>query len=270
MQNRTTMAVVAALFMTALYAVQVFSAPEQAKQAVVSKKGVSKEASPQAAVAGNGAAVPANAEKINSPDSGKKSADSLPPVTTAPQCTVKIISDPAGAAVYVDDSLQGTAPLSIAGIAPGNHVLTLKKKGCFLKKADITVDSTATAKEFSFVLLQPGFLKVETTPSGAELWIDDKKEGTTPYETDRIKPGDHSVKLQLNNYTSQERTVKIENSGRDSLKITLEYSRAYKDELAATQAVKERERNERMYLGIVSGIFVVGALILVFIEGMGQ
>lgn len=210
-----------------------------------------------------------NAAKKVTPDSVSKPADSLPLQAAVPQCTLTIKCDPAGAAVYIDDSLKGTAPLSITGIAPGNHMLTLKKKGFFLKKAEVTVDST-TAKELSFVLLQPGFLKVETMPSGADLWIDDKKEGTTPYETDRIKPGDHTVKVVLNKYAPQERPITISNGGRDSLKLVLDYTRAYKEEMAVAQATQEREHKERMYLGIVSGLFVLGALVLVIVEAMGQ
>jgi hypothetical protein len=246
-----TAVIAACFYATALFAGATFSAPGSGKQDVGSKKDTS--ALQTAAV-----------------DSTKQPVDTLLAQPAMPQCTLSIKSDPAGAAVYLDDSLKGESPLLIPEVAPGNHILTLKKKGCFLKKAEITVDSATTSKELSFVLLQPGSLTIETIPAGAELWIDNKKEGTTPYQTGTIKPGDHSVKVSLERYVPQERTVTIDNGGRDSLKLTFEYTPEYKKELAAVQAAQTRQLKERTYLGIVSGLFVLGALVLVFIEAMGQ
>lgn len=262
MHNRIFMATVVNFCIALIYAAQVFAAtgPETRK---VPQKGVAA----QGVQAGNPAAA-ATAKPV-SPDTTGKPADSVPVQPVVTQYTLKINCDPAGAAVYIDDSLKGEAPLSIAGVAPGKHVLTLKKKGFFLKKAELLVDSS-TAKDLSFVLLQPGYLKIETVPPGAELWIDDKREGSTPYETDRIKPGDHTVKVTLGKYAPQEGNVTISNGGRDSLKLVLEYTRAYKEEMAAAQAAQAKEHRERMYLGIVSGLFVIGAIVLVFVEAMGQ
>lgn len=253
MRNRKRIAVVMFISMLSFFTLRAVAAPGQSPTGVEKQKSVStKRGSP-------------------APDSVKTATDSLPAqVAPAPQCTLIIKTDPAGAVVYIDDSLKGESPLSITGVLPGNYTLTLKKKGCFLKKAEITVDSTTKAKELSFVLLQPGFLKVETTPSGAELWIDNKKEGATPYQTDRIKPGDHSVKVVLNKYAPQERAITINNGGRDSLMLTLEHTSEYKGEMAADEAAKSRERKERLYLGIVSGVFVFAAIVLVFIEAIGQ
>lgn len=253
MRNRKTIAVVVFISMLSFFAIRAVAAPGQSPTGVEKQKSVSTKSSSSA------------------PDSVKTATDSLPAqVASAPQCTLSIKTDPAGAAVYIDDSLKGETPLTIPGVAPGNYTLILKKKGCFLKKAEIAVDSSTRQKDLAFVLLQPGFLKVESTPSGAELWIDDKKEGTTPYQTDRIKPGDHSIKLTLKKYTPMERTITISNGGRDSLNMTLEYTREYKDEMAAEEAARSREKKERMYLGIVSGVFALGAIVFVFIEAIGQ
>jgi hypothetical protein len=256
-----------ALCLVVFWGVNGYSAPLPVKQNSVS----STVASKQLVAAGSRANDRTkNGSKTPSTDTIGKSADSLPQsAATAPQCTLKIVCDPVGTAVFIDDSLKGDAPISVIGITPGNHVLTLKKKGYFLKKASITVDS-ATVKELSFVLLQPGYLKVETTPAGAELWIDDKKEGTAPFETDRIKPGDHLIKVMLRNYTSQEHTVTISNGGRDTVKLVMEYTREYQQEMAVAQATQVRERKEHLYLGIVSSLFVVGAIVMVFVEAMTQ
>jgi len=203
-------------------------------------------------------------------DTAKPAEDTLAAAVGAvPQCTLKVTSDPAGAALYVDDSLKGESPAVIAGVSPGKHVLTLKKKGCFLKKAEITVDAVPMTA-LSFVLLQPGFLRIETVPAGAEVWIDNKREGAGPYETDRIKPGEHSVKIIAQDYTPLEKSFTVANGGHDTLTLSLKRSRDYLEREAAAQAVKVREHKERVYLSLVSVLFVIGAVVMVFVEAIGN
>jgi hypothetical protein len=62
----------------------------------------------------------------------------------------------------------------------------------------------------------------------------------------------------------------VDNGGRDTLKLVLEYSRAYKEELAIEEATRARAHKERVYLGLVSALFVAGAIALVFAEAIGQ
>ena len=78
------------------------------------------------------------------------------------------------------------------------------------------------------------------------------------------------MKILLNKYVPIEHTLTMANGGRDSLNLAMEYTRAYKEEMAAAQAAQARERKERLYLGIVSAVFELGAITMVFIEGMSQ
>jgi hypothetical protein len=191
------------------------------------------------------------------------------PVSNAALCSLSVSTEPSGASVYVDDSLMGTSPVVLSGLLPGGHMLMLKKKGCFLKKVEITLDP-AGKNEFSFVLLQPGLLKVISEPAGAEVWIDEKREGVTPYQTDRIKPGDHVITLALRDYVTAEKKVTMANGGMDTVTVTLERTRAFKEQIARAQVVKEREHRERVYLGLVSALFIAGAALMVFLEAIAE
>jgi hypothetical protein len=183
--------------------------------------------------------------------------------------SLTVTTDPAGALVFLDDSLKGESPCTINGILPGGHILTMKKKGYYLKKAEIAADSTLP-QELAFALLQPGLLKVLSNPSGAEVFIDGKKDGSTPYENDKMKPGDHAVRITLKQFVSLDRTIKTGSGTHDTLQVVLLHTAAYSDSVAAASRAAEKARKNHDALGIVSGIFVLCALILVVVEVANQ
>lgn len=194
-------------------------------------------------------------------------ADSLAAVPKA--YSLRVLTDPDSAAVLLDDSLRGVSPCTLNTIAPGGHVLTLRKKGFYLKKAEISVDS-ASPQELSFVLLKPAFLRVTSDPSGAVLSLDGNREGSTPYENDKIKPGNHSVKLELKQYASVQKTVSCASGGRDSLQVTLEHTQAWGDSVARARKTMEKLHKEKSIFAIVSGIFCLCAIVLVVLEANRQ
>jgi hypothetical protein len=181
----------------------------------------------------------------------------------------KVVTDPDSAAVFLDDSLKGWSPCLISGAAHGSHILTLKKKGYYLKKAEIAVDSTL-AQELSFVLLKPAFLRIISDPAGAMLALDGKGEGVTPYENNKVKPGDHVVKVTLTQYVPVEQTVSVKSGGSDTLRFALEHTAAYKDSVAAVQQTAEKLKKERSMFSIVSALFCLCGVILVVIEASNQ
>lgn len=175
-----------------------------------------------------------------------------------------VTSDPAGALVSLDDSLRGESPCRVTGVPAGKHVLTIKKKGFYLKRAEIVVDS-ALGKELSFSLLRPGFLRIESDPAGASLSIDGKIEGITPYQNDKVKPGEHIVKLELKHYAPLERTITMENGGRDTVRCTLDHSAVYNDSVTASRRKEMRSGRERVASGIASALFCLGAAIMILV-----
>jgi hypothetical protein len=213
----------------------------------------------------------AAAKRIPAADSTKHKADSSVSRDSAalqPR-TLDVITDPSGAHVFLDDSLKGESPTTITGIANGPHVLTIKKKGYYLKKAEITADSTLP-HELAYTLLQPGTLKILSNPAGADVMLDGKKEGITPYENDKVKPGDHIVNLTLQQYAPYEKSVKTGSGTHDTLQINLDHTVAFKDSVAAATRRADKARKDRNTLGLVSGIFGLFVLVLVFFEIASQ
>jgi hypothetical protein len=228
------------------------SSPVMQQKAALKKKNVQKK--PDSAVS-----------LVRLQDSLKAAADSL----ARKLFSFRVVTDPESASVFLDDSLKGVSPCSLSTVAPGNHILTLKKAGHYLKKAEITVDS-ASPPIVSFVLLKPAFLSVICDPAGAVLSIDGKNEGITPYENDKVKPGDHTLKVELKQYATAEKAVSIKNGGRDTVRFTLEHTAAYMDSVQAARQTMEKLHKDRFVFTVVSAIFCFCAILLVVVEANNQ
>jgi hypothetical protein len=182
---------------------------------------------------------------------------------------IHVITQPESAQVFLDDSLKGVSPCSVANVIPGAHELILKKVGCYLKKAQIVVDS-ATPQEYSYTLLQPAFMRVESEPSGAEVAIDRKKTGVTPWESDKIKPGDYTVKMELASYRPVEKKVTVASAGHDTLRTVLVHTEEYQDSIAAVRLAETKAKKEHFNGTLASALFVLGALVVLVMELMND
>ena len=121
-------------------------------------------------------------------------AETGEPVRPPPACparepatgAVRVVTEPAGAAVELDGRLLGPAPRREEGVAPGEHVLRCVLAGHVDRSARLEVRPGATTN----VTLRlepapppppaPGTLQVRTVPPGAGLYVDSRFEGTTP------------------------------------------------------------------------------------------
>ncbi|MBN1128847.1 MAG: PEGA domain-containing protein [Chitinispirillaceae bacterium] len=199
-------------------------------------------------------------------------ADTVPPSadTLARKLSAfRVVTEPESAQVYLNDSLRGITPCTVADVVPGIYILALKKVGCYLKKAEITIDSTAE-QEFSFSLLRPAFLRVESDPSGAEVSIDGKKTGISPWENDKVKPGDYTVGVALASYKPAEKKIPVASAGVDTLHFQLERTEAYRDSVVAAQRAAAKAARERFHGMLATALFLLGAVVIVLLEMMND
>lgn len=54
--------------------------------------------------------------------------------------SLKVTSEPSGAAVYVDSVSRGKTPLVLNDVITGNHIVTVKKSGSYTEKSDLYVE----------------------------------------------------------------------------------------------------------------------------------
>lgn len=123
-------------------------------------------------------------------------ASSLPAAATTG--TLQIATDPPGARVSVDGTARGTAPLTIANLSPGAHVVTVRADNGDPVRRSVTVHEGATA---SLIMTMPG-----TGPSApgwlaisseVALQVKEKGEllGTTDMSRILLPAGPHELEL---------------------------------------------------------------------------
>lgn len=128
---------------------------------------------------------------------------------------LKISSNPGGASVYVDGNYMGNTGYSsgssvnymtIGPLSTGGHSIMLKKDGYNTYTSSLTLAGNEV-RSLSITLVpsspgpyDTGALSMSSSPSGAELYIDNVFRGYTPIYLSDITPGQRTLLLKLNGY----------------------------------------------------------------------
>lgn len=184
--------------------------------------------------------------------------------TTLMKSTLVISTEPSDATVLIDDSLRGLSPLTVSDIDTGLHLIVLKKKGFYLKKAEVRIDSIQK-KELHFLLQQPSTLYIATEPSGATLTVNQKMVGKSPYINKQTKPGEYVISAEMENYQKIEQTFFVQSNISDTLILKLKHTAAYLDSIK-TSEMQSNKRQRLLKGSIVGAAFALFGLVLLFIE----
>jgi hypothetical protein len=131
--------------------------------------------------------------------------------------TVSIRSIPPGANVYGDGVYVGQTSaahaLVFTQVTPGIHTLLLSKAGY----QDYTATQTVVAGQ-NYDLTIPltavpnpttGGISVISSPSGAEVYLNNAFRGLTPITLDSLTPGSYTVLLKLSGYSDWSSTAQV-------------------------------------------------------------
>lgn len=118
-------------------------------------------------------------------------------------------SEPEGAAVFVDDEQRGTTPVTVREIPHGRHTLRLETQRYLPHEEDIEIEGLDRTQQRE-IQLEPAWAEVtlESTPAGAEVFVDDESVGTTPLTTD-ILQGEHRLRVKLEGYKAWQKTLRV-------------------------------------------------------------
>jgi hypothetical protein len=137
----------------------------------------------------------------------------LPPISSSVG-SLYMTSNPSGAQVYVDSSYRGTTPTTVGNLAPGTHAVLLRLSGYqdFSGTATIYASQTTTMSA-NLVQVTPttslGTLAISSSPSAAEVYVDNVFRGYTPLTLTDISPGSHAITLSLAGYQNWLGTVQV-------------------------------------------------------------
>ncbi|WP_117238013.1 PEGA domain-containing protein [Thermus sediminis] len=131
-------------------------------------------------------------------------------VPEARQGTLSVASIPAGAEVYVDGAFRGRTPLSLA-LPEGRYAVELRLADHEPHRATVQVRrGGATRLEVRLnPLPRTGTLFLESSPLGAEVYLEGRLQGRTPLRL-TLNEGTYRVELRLPGHEPYSAAVRVE------------------------------------------------------------
>jgi hypothetical protein len=131
-----------------------------------------------------------------------------PPPTTG---VISVQSSPSGATIKLDDYIGPRTPHTFPTVSPGHHKLELSLDGYYDWKTNVDVEAGRTTPVYKALTPIPttGAIIVFSSPSGADIYLDNKYVGRTIDTITGILPGPRTVKLCLVGYSDWSETVLV-------------------------------------------------------------
>ncbi|HUU74510.1 MAG TPA: PEGA domain-containing protein [Methanoregulaceae archaeon] len=148
-----------------------------------------------------------------------------PTLTAAPTSgSISVTSNPSGAMIYLDGTYQGKTlvsnPFYIISVQPGSHVLEISLQGYQDYTSTISVNAGQTTPVSVTLNRNPqppssGTISVSSSPSGAEVYLDNVFRGYSPQTIQDVASGSHVVLMKLGGYQDWQSTVQV-SAGQDT------------------------------------------------------
>lgn len=137
---------------------------------------------------------------------------------------LQVNSTPEGAAIELDGTATGeTTNFLFDSLAVGSHTLKLTLDLYEDWDSTITIVKDETLTVEVELKMTTGSIQVNSTPTGAAIWIDDVNTGElTDYTFTDVEVGDYVVKLTLDGYADWDTTVTVNEDETATIDATLE------------------------------------------------
>ncbi|WP_337844547.1 PEGA domain-containing protein [Thermus sp.] len=124
--------------------------------------------------------------------------------------TLSLRSTPSGAEVYLDGALRGRTPLDLT-LPEGRYGVELRLAGYEPYRATVQVRAGETVRLEARLTPEPrtGILLLESTPSGAEAYVEGRLQGHTPLRLS-LQEGTYRVELKSPGYEPYAAQVRVE------------------------------------------------------------
>lgn len=119
-----------------------------------------------------------------------------------PLGSITVTSSPSEALVILDGINTGTTPYIFTGLAPGYHTIEVDYSGYEAYITNVYLDNGASTEvDANLVpLVNYGSMVVDSTPRGADVYVDGNYEGSSPVTVSSLTEGAHQVELHLAGY----------------------------------------------------------------------
>jgi len=126
--------------------------------------------------------------------------------------TLKVVSIPDNARVYVDNQYRGQTPLEIMDLPPGSHRVRAELLGHEPLARDVILTAAATVVEEFRLEPNSGVLEIVTEPPGVTVFVDGQQAGVTAADSALATV---SRPLVLGAIAAGERVVRLSKKGFD-------------------------------------------------------
>lgn len=192
---------------------------------------------------------------------------------------IQIQSYPTGAAVYVNNNYMGTTissdALYVTQLSPGSYPvrITLANYQSYTETAIVTAGGVYDIR-VNLVPVTPGptpstkgQLTVRSSPSGANIYVDDSYRGLTPLTLVEIPKGGHTIVLKMNRYQDWKSSVNVAAGSSTDVSGTLAAATATTPQPTPTTEVTQpaplQTRSPISVISIIAAIGICGAAAIV-------
>lgn len=142
---------------------------------------------------------------------------------------VNIQTDPAGIDISIDGKIVGKTPLTVFDLSTGSHALKLSKSGYATYETTINIQANQV-RDIVTELQRAWMLSISSKPDGADVYINNKKVGNTPYQNSYSD--DTELKIELRKENCLPWTDELTMDENQTVKAELDYTDAYTQQLA--------------------------------------
>ncbi len=137
---------------------------------------------------------------------------------------LEVKSEPEGADIYINGEKLGKTPLEVDVYEFGKYKVELKLDGYFDYMGEVEVSEDY--HDLNVKLEKAGFLEVVSTPTGADVILNDKLVGKTPLSIPKIKKDKYVIKLALADYQDYSQEIDLISVDRAKVEVKLEKMRS--------------------------------------------
>lgn len=123
--------------------------------------------------------------------------------------TIKIVSIPSDADVYINNNLVGKSPITVGNLAEGSHSVRIEAKDYqTLDKTFIVILNKVTEERIT-LKKEMGQLTIISIPVGAEIFLNDNSFGKSPIDNFDLEVGTYNLTLKKDGYTAISKSIEI-------------------------------------------------------------
>lgn len=149
-------------------------------------------------------------------------APTIPAPTTG---QLSILSEPAGAKVFLGEEEKGVTPLVLESLPFGKHLIKLKLKGYDDIQQEVELTQKTATAELPFALQaakpQVGTLVVESNPAGAFVVLNKKVVGITPAKLENKNIGKYEITLKMDGYLDHTEAIRVKDGETSTMTVQL-------------------------------------------------